>query len=112
MWEEFQVNGETIRVDEADMEPIRQAVLQLLASKEDELCRFLREDLDSSILIFGSQGLRFGFWVLTEREEGLALVRIPPRAEVNYIFGAKLEFDGEHWTATQFIEERMMMWKR
>jgi hypothetical protein len=104
---EFRVKGETIRIDEGELEAIRKAVVDLLSTKDDDVHRALREDLQKSIAVVGPEDSRLGPWALTDREDSLALVRIPPRGAINYSFVAKLSREGGRWHVTDFYQERM-----
>ena len=105
----FTAGGQEIIIDEAQLEAIRRAVLERLASEEGDLYRSLQRDLEHSIAVVGPDDTRLGAWVLTVRDDQLALIRIPPRSKVNYIYVAKLARDEEgRWVVTDFWEERMM----
>ncbi len=104
---EFRLHYETIVITESDMENIRRAVIDRLAREDDDPHRFLKKELEGSIAVLGSEDSRFGPWVLTDRNEQLALVRIPPRGAMNYLFVARLDRHQGHWIVTEFFQERM-----
>jgi hypothetical protein len=97
----FKSGDKTIVIDEPQLEAIRKAVAARLAS----------EELERSVAVIGPgpEDTRLGAWVLTTRDNQLALVRTPPRSAVNYIFVAKLARDDQgQWAVTDFSTGRML----
>ena len=103
----FQLPTGTFKIDERELEDIRQAVIRRLAAEKDETSHSLKEELQKAIVILGPEDSRLGPWALTEREGALALVRIPPRSAVNYLFVAKLAREKDRWMVTEFFQEIM-----
>lgn len=91
----------------ADLEDIRRAVLDNLSLEDDAPHRCLMRELQFAIPVLGPDDSRLGPWVLTERRGQLALVRIPPREAMNYLFVAALAREKGGWIVTDFFEERM-----
>ncbi len=105
----FTLGDETIVIDEAQLEAIRKAVAENLATKDEDIYRSLKQELERAIAVISPDDTRLGAWVLTTRDNQLALVRIPPRGAINYIFVAKLARDYQgRWVVTDFFDERMM----
>lgn len=104
---EFKLKMETVLVDEQELEAIRKVVMERLASVNDDVCRQLMRELSMAVAIVGPEDSRLGPWALTERDGQLALVRIPPRSGMNYIFVAKLSRQKGHWVVSDFYQERM-----
>jgi hypothetical protein len=105
----FTFGDKTIVVDEAQLEAIRKAVVARLATEDDDIYRSLKKELEQSIAVVSPEDTRLGAWVLTVRDNQSALIRIPPRSAVNYIFVAKLARDYEgRWVVTDLFDERMM----
>lgn len=105
---EFRLKNETILIGEAEMEAIREVVVVWLAKEKDDTIRSLKAELQGSIAVIGPNDSRLGPWVLTDREGQLALVRIPPRSAVNYLFVAMLAREEGHWVVVEFFQERMI----
>lgn len=105
----FALGDKKIIIDEAQLEAIRKAVVERLATEQDDVYRSLRKELEHSIAVVSPDDTRLGAWVLTVRDNQLALVRIPPRSAVNYIFVAKLVRNEEgRWAVTDLFDERMI----
>ncbi len=104
---EFKVNNQVVKIDGDSLEKIRKVVADELLSSKDEVRHTLGIELAKAVAIIGDEECRLGPWVLTVREDRLALVRIPPRSAMNYIFVAKLSLDHNRWAVTDFYQERM-----
>jgi hypothetical protein len=106
----FQLDGQVVTLDAADVETMRQALIGRLAadrSPNSEICHALAEELKRFSVVDTPYGLRLGPWVATDRDGQLALVRIPGRSAVNYIFVAKFDKSGDRWAVTDIHQETM-----
>lgn len=103
----FRLSTGVFKIDEGELEAIRQAVIEKLASETDMVSHSLKEELQKSIAVISSEDTRIGPWVLSDRNGVLVLIRIPPRSMVNYLFVAKLSREGDHWLVIDFYQERM-----
>ena len=104
----FNVGGQVVTIGTDDLEKIRTAVVDQLRNAADDISKTLADELAGAIAVVGPDDTRLGQWVLTERGNGLALVRIPPRAAVNYMFVARLDRQNGRWLVTNIDQERMM----
>lgn len=105
--QEFVLNGQRIVISENSLEAIRKVVHDRLADQDGETFALLADEIGRSMAMVGPDESRIGRWVLSERSDGLSLVRIPPRNEVNYIFVSKLHFEDGVWSAETVLQERM-----
>jgi hypothetical protein len=104
---EFRINNEKVVISEADLEGIRRAVIERLASEDSEPNRFMKRELEGAIAVIGPEDSRLGRWELTVRDGRLTLVRVPPRDAVNLLFVAVLAKESARWIVKEFSEERM-----
>jgi hypothetical protein len=104
---DFSVGGTTLRIDESDLEQIRQAVVASLEKANAEPHKTLARELAGAIAVLGPDDSRLGAWALVNRDESLALVRVPPRSSVNYIVVATLARRDQRWTVVELFQERM-----
>lgn len=113
---EFSLDGETVRVDSAELERIKVAVLDRLARPATESGRAnsavlhrLRDELRQASVFVSPDGPQLGAWRLTTRDSKLALLRVRARGRMNVFFVAKLA-RGPHggWAVNDFYQERMM----
>jgi hypothetical protein len=105
---QFFINGQVVLVSESDLEDIRRAVLLKLKEETKAPYPHLQRELENAIPILGPHDSRLGRWALTEKETRLALVRIPSRNDVNYIWVAILRKDGADWVVEKLVEERIL----
>lgn len=104
---EFRLKNEKVVIGEADLEGMRRAVIERLATEDSEPNRFMIRELEGAIAVIGPEDSRLGCWELTVRDGRLALVRVPPRGVMNLLFVAVLANESARWKVTEFSEERM-----
>ena len=105
---DFKVNGRVVSVDEVMAEQIRLAVVARLeadSSPNSAVIRALADELKRFAVTARPEEIRMGRWVLTERDGELALIRIPARGAVNYLYVAKLAERNGRWIVTDVAQE-------
>ncbi len=105
MMREFTVGGQTAHITCADLEDIRQVVVDRLSAWNDEARTLMIDELQGAVLVLDPENSRLGPWVLTVRREKLALVRIPPRTTVNCLFVVVLSRENDRWVVNDFFNE-------
>ena len=101
-------SGKTI-VREADLDAIRQAVIDYLRGSTEELRDTFADELAGALVWIDEEGVgRINQWLLEQRGSHLALVRHPPRSPVMFLFVADLAKEaGQPWKITAFGQERV-----